>query len=74
MTKQRNLHLEKKNAENSKKIRELTETARKEAAFFNTYQSQVKEDKEKAESDIFNLEKDKKNLENDIETQREKFE
>ena len=40
---------------------------------FKKYQSQVKEDKEKAELTIFDLEKDKKLLEEELEKTIEKF-
>ena len=43
------------------------------AEHFKKYQSQVKEDKEKAELTIFDLEKDKKLLEEELEKTIEKF-
>ena len=71
---QRNLTLEVRNKENSKKINEYAKAENISKENFQQYQSQTKEYNEKQETIIFDLEKTNKGLEKEIEDLKESYE
>ncbi len=71
---QRNLTLENRNKENSKKINEYAKQENISKQEFLAYQSQTKEYNEKQETVIFDLEKTKQGLEKEIEELKEHYE
>ena len=67
MIKKRNLHLEKKNAENQERIKDFNDKLKEEKTKFYDFQKKKEEEKKNAEEKLTDLNIEKLQLEKDYE-------